>query len=310
VTKSAGLALIGFSDAYERLRPDLAVVLGDRYEILAAAIAAHVARIPTAHIGGGETTEGAIDEAIRHSITKMSCLHFTSTEAYRRRVIQLGEDPDTVFNVGALGLEHLRRTKLMSREELEASLGMELGSINFLVTYHPSTLGEPPEEGTAAMLSALDEFAGARIVFTYPNSDAGGRRVIEMIDRYVSASGGRSRAFVSLGQTRYLSVLRHFDAVIGNSSSGIIEAPSFKIPTVNIGERQRGRIRAESVIDCGASARGISGAIARALSPGFRGIASSGANPYEKDGSAAAVADVLMGHSPPSGGKKFRDLEF
>jgi UDP-hydrolysing UDP-N-acetyl-D-glucosamine 2-epimerase len=310
VTKSAGLALIGFSDAYERLRPDLAVVLGDRYEILAAATAAHFAGIPIAHIGGGETTEGAIDEAIRHSITKMSSLHFTSTEAYRRRVIQLGENPGTVFCVGALGLEHLRRTKLMSRCELEASLGMELGARNFLVTYHPSTLGEPPEEGVSALLSALEEFGDARIVFTYPNSDAGGRSVIKMIDRFASENGGRSRAFVSLGQTRYLSVLRHFDAVIGNSSSGLIEAPSFKIPTVNIGERQKGRIRADSVIDCGASAGEISGAITRALSPAFRDVVEASSNPYEKDGAAASIADALTAYDPPSAGKKFYDLEF
>ncbi|MDR1481060.1 MAG: UDP-N-acetylglucosamine 2-epimerase [Synergistaceae bacterium] len=310
VTKSAGLALIGFSDAYERLRPDLVIVLGDRYEILAAAIAAYFAGIPTAHIGGGETTEGAIDEAIRHSITKMSCLHFTSAEAYRRRVIQLGEDAESVFNVGALGLEHLRRTRLMDRGELAASLGMELGAINLLVTYHPSTLGESPEEGCAALLSALGGFPGARIVFTYPNSDAGGRSVINMIDNYAGANREGRRAFVSLGQARYLSVLKHFDAVIGNSSSGLIEAPSFKIPTVNIGDRQKGRIRAESVIDCGASAREITAAIGRALSPEFKEVASSCVNPYEKDGTAAAIADALLGYRPPAGGKKFRDLEF
>jgi UDP-hydrolysing UDP-N-acetyl-D-glucosamine 2-epimerase len=310
VSKSAGLAMIGFSDAYERLRPDWTVVMGDRYETFAAAAAAYIAGIPLAHIGGGETTEGAIDEAMRHAVTKMSYLHFVSTEEYRRRVIQLGESPGRVYNVGALGLEHLRGTETMSAEELWESLGMSPGGKNFIVTYHPSTAGEPPEEGFAALLSALDAYGGAKIVFTYPNADAGGRAITAMTEKYAAGNPGRARAFASLGQRRYLSVLRHFDAVIGNSSSGLIEAPSFGIPTVNIGDRQRGRVRAPSVIDCEARADAVIEAIAYAISPDFRAAAEKRVNPYDRAGTAAAIASALKEQGAPARAKKFHDVAF
>jgi UDP-hydrolysing UDP-N-acetyl-D-glucosamine 2-epimerase len=310
ISKSTGLAMIGFSDAYERLKPDWVVLLGDRYEILAASAAAYIAGIPIAHIGGGETTEGAIDEAIRHSITKMSRLHFVSAERYRRRVIQLGEDPCTVHDVGALGLEHLRRARLLARNELEESLGLRLGEKNFLVTYHPSTAGEPAGAGFASLLAALDAFHDARVVFTYPNSDEGGRAIIDMTEKYVNENPERSKAFASLGQIRYLSALKHFDAVIGNSSSGLIEAPSLKIPTVNIGDRQKGRMRADSVIDCAADATAIRRAIDKALSADFKKLARACSNPNEKDGTANAIASILIGCGAPCKSKKFYDLEF
>jgi UDP-hydrolysing UDP-N-acetyl-D-glucosamine 2-epimerase len=310
VSKSAGLAMMGFSDAFERLSPDWAVVMGDRYEMFAAAAAAYIAGIPLAHIGGGETTEGAIDEAMRHSITKMSYLHFVSTEQYRRRVIQLGESPSRVFNVGALGPEHLGRTELLGEEELWASLGMSPGAMNFMVTYHPSTMGEPPEEGFVALLSALDGRKDAKIVFTYPNADAGGRAITAMIDRYIGENPDRAAAFASLGQRKYLSVLKYFDAVIGNSSSGMIEAPSFGIPTVNIGDRQKGRVRAPSVIDCEAGGDAITEAIEKAVSPDFRAAARQCVNPYERAGTAASIASALAGYDGSARMKKFHDISF
>ena len=310
VSKSMGLAMISFPDAYERLRPDWVVILGDRYEIFAAATAAYMMKIPIAHIGGGETTEGAVDEAIRHAISKMANLHFVSTETYRRRVIQLGESPERVFNTGALGLDHLKRTALLSRRELEAALDFQLGETNFIVTYHPATLGEDADEGFIALLNALRRFPQARVVFTYPNSDAGGRGIIEAIDAFAEACASRCKAFTSLGQQRYLSALQHFDVVIGNSSSAIIEAPSFGIPAVNIGERQRGRVRAASVIDCAANEAAIAAAIEQALSADFRALAKNADNPYEGSGDAAGmICEILSSAESPATGKKFYDIE-
>ncbi len=271
VTKSMGLGVIGFADALNRLAPDILVVLGDRFEILAAAQAAMICRIPIAHLHGGETSEGAFDEGIRHAITKMAHLHFVAAEPYRRRVIQMGENPSRVFNVGAPGLDHLSRTPWMTREELEASLGMQLCLPVFLVTYHPATLGnEKPELVMDELLTALGDFPEASIVFSYPNADTGGRALIEQIDRFVAASCSRAKAFPSLGQRRYLSLMRLADVVIGNSSSALIEAPALKKAGVNIGDRQKGRLKATSVINVTGNRIDIAEAIRRGLSQQFR----------------------------------------
>jgi UDP-hydrolysing UDP-N-acetyl-D-glucosamine 2-epimerase len=308
ITKSLGLGVIGFADAFDRLKPDIVVVLGDRYEILAAAEAAYIARIPIVHIGGGEVTEGAVDEAMRHMITKMSSLHVVANETYRRRVIQLGEDPGSVYCGKSSTIEYLEREPLMSKKELEAALGFKLRGVNFLVTYHPATLGEEAGPGFSEILAALGMFPDAGIVFTYPNSDTDGRVIIGMIERFTRSNGDRAAAFISLGAARYFGCLAHFDAVIGNSSSGIIEAPVFKIPTVNIGDRQRGRMRSASVIDCEPTAPAISGAIRRALSPEFAKIASEAVNPYGDAAGAMRVIDILRGVELVSGLKKFFDM--
>ena len=271
IAKSIGLGVIGFADALDRLRPDILVVLGDRFEILAAAQAAMVARIPIAHIHGGETTEGAFDEGIRHAITKMAQWHFVAADAYRKRVIQLGESPDRVFNFGAPGSDHLQHSDWMERDALEQSLGILLNSPVFLVTYHPATLGQTdPVTAMNELLAGLDEFPDATVVFTYPNADTGGRALIERVDEWIAVNKHRAKAFVSLGQQRYLSLMREADAVIGNSSSGLCEAPALKKATVNIGDRQKGRLKAASIIDAAENKNAIVAAINKALSAGFR----------------------------------------
>lgn len=251
ISKSMGLAMISFSECFERLRPDLIVVLGDRFEIFSAVSAATVAKIPVAHLHGGETTEGAFDEAFRHSITKMSHLHFTSTEEYRRRVIQLGEHPSRVFNVGAIGIENIKTLNFLSKEELEKSIKFKLGEHFALVTFHPVTLEHgTSEEQFRNLLDALDEFNEMRVIFTKANADTDGRIINKLIDSYVEKNKDRAIAFTSMGQLRYLSTMKYASMVIGNSSSGIIEAPTFKVPTINIGDRQKGRVKAESIINC------------------------------------------------------------
>lgn len=271
ITKSIGIGVIGFADAFSRLNPDIVVLLGDRFEILAAAQAALVARIPIAHIHGGEVTEGVIDEAIRHSVTKMAHLHFVAAEIYARRVIQLGEHPERVFNFGAPGLDYIRQLTLLTKEELEEALDFSLGKINFLVTYHPVTLDKQgPKQAVQALLSALNHFPEAKIIFTKSNADTDGRIIGQLIDDYVAKHPQRAKAFISLGQLKYYSVLSHVDVIIGNSSSGIIEAPFFKKPTVNIGERQKGRLKAASVIDCPENEQEIVKAIEKALSKEFQ----------------------------------------
>lgn len=294
ITKSMGVGLIGFADVFERLRPDIVVVLGDRYEIMVAAQAAMVARIPIAHLHGGESTEGLIDEAIRHSITKMAHLHFTATEKYRQRVIGLGEHPSRVFNVGAVGLDNIHRLQLMNREQFEQSISFELGERNFLVTYHPLTLTSTSSvEYMQQLLVALDQFPDAHIIFTKPNSDPNGRNMALMIDEYVEANRERAVAFISLGQVRYLSALQHVDVVVGNSSSGIIEAPMFKKPTVNIGPRQQGRVKGSSIIDCGESSEEIVKAIKKALSPAFQKTLMNCESLYGQGNSSPVIKDIL-----------------
>jgi UDP-hydrolysing UDP-N-acetyl-D-glucosamine 2-epimerase len=271
IAKSIGLGVIGSADALDRLKPDILVVLGDRFEILAAAQAAVVARIPIAHIHGGETTEGAFDESIRHAITKMAQWHFVAAEPYRKRVIQLGEASDQVFNFGAPGLDHLQYLEWMDRPSLEKSLAIKLGPPVFLVTYHPATLSQ--REPVAAMnelLAALEEFSQATIIFTYPNADTGGRVLIERLNQWVAANRRHAKAFVSLGQQRYLSLMREADVIIGNSSSGLTEAPALKKATVNIGDRQKGRLKASSVLDAEENKTAIVVAINKTLSVDFR----------------------------------------
>ena len=294
VTKSLGLGVIGFADAFDRLAPDIVVVLGDRFEILAAAQAAMLACIPIAHIHGGETSEGAFDEGIRHAITKMAQWHFTAAEPYRRRVVQLGEAPDRVFNVGAPGLDILATAKWMDRDELATSLDMELGKPLFVVTYHPVTLeSRSPRDAMMQLLGALEAFPQATIVFTYPNADTGGRALIDCIDQFVARNRSRAKAFVSLGQLRYLSLMREANVVIGNSSSGLTEAPAMKRATVNIGNRQNGRLKASSVIDATDDQASIIDAIEQALSAEFVSRLPATHSLYGQGDAAAAMVSLL-----------------
>lgn len=294
VVKSMGLGTIGFADALERLRPDILVVLGDRFEALAVVQAAHIMRIPVAHLHGGETTEGAFDDAIRHAITKMSNWHFVAAEAYRKRVIQMGETPSTVFNVGAIGLDHLKRSPMMNLDELSASLNFKLREPYLVVTYHPVTLLE--EEAVAsfkALLSALDQFPDCQIILTYPNADNGGRAVIPLLEKYALSQPDRVFAIPSLGFKRYLSAISRASAVIGNSSSGIIEVPAFGIPTVNIGTRQLGRIAADSVLHCASDRSSITEALNKALSSAFAHVCKNICNPYGQGCASSEIIKVL-----------------
>jgi UDP-hydrolysing UDP-N-acetyl-D-glucosamine 2-epimerase len=294
ICKSIGLGVISYSETLERLKPDIVVILGDRFEALAFAIASFVHRIPIAHLYGGELTYGAIDEAFRHSITKMSYLHFTSTEEYRKIILQLGESPDRVFNVGALGIDNIRKMKLLSKKELESKLGFKFGKKNFLVTYHPVTL----EKGTSKkqfenLLSVLEEYKDIKLIFTKANADTEGRIINYMIDKFVQYNKERAIAFTSMGQLLYLSTMQYVDAVVGNSSSGIIEAPSFKIGTINIGDRQKGRIKAESVIDCEPTKESIRRAIEILYSTSFQSKLKNVVNPYGDGHAAKRIVRVL-----------------
>ena len=281
VSKSMGLAQISFAEAYDELAPDLVVVLGDRYEIFSAASAATIARIPLVHLHGGVTTEGAYDEAMRHSITKMSHLHFVATEEYRKRVIQLGEEPQKVFNVGGLGIENIKRLKLLSKEAFEKAIDFTLAPRNILVTFHPVTLeNTTAQEQFQELLSAIDKLKETHIIYTKANSDTDGRVINQMIDEYVSKNSHKAISFTSLGQLRYLSALQYMDAVVGNSSSGLLEAPSFKIGTINIGDRQKGRIKAFSVIDCAPTIESIENALVKLYSPAFQETLKYIKNPY------------------------------
>ena len=268
---------------------------GDRFETFCAAAAACISLIPIAHIHGGETTQGAVDEAFRHSITKMSHLHFTSTEEYRKRVIQLGESPDRVFNVGALGIENIRKLPLLSRKDLEKEIGFSLGQQCILVTYHPVTL----EQATAQiqfqnLLNAIDTIDGLHIIFTKANADTEGRIINQMIDEYVTRKKkNAATSFTSMGQIRYLSAMKHVDAVVGNSSSGIVEAPSFKAPTVNIGDRQKGRVQTRSVINCSPTKDVIIQALKQVLSPEFKQSIQDMTNPYEKEKTAKNIKEII-----------------
>lgn len=288
--KSISRGISGLADAFDALKPDLLLILGDRFEMLAVASTALIYRIPIAHIHGGETTEGAFDDAIRHAITKMSHLHFTSTEVYRKRVIQLGEQPDRVFNVGALGVENVLNTDFMTKAELEHSLNFQLTDKCLLCTYHPATLSQmSSEDQVSNLLQALDYFQDFHIIFTYSNSDTNSRIIIKRIQEYVDFNGDRCLFIPSLGQRRYFSALKHVNAVIGNSSSGIIEVPSFGIPTLDIGDRQKGRIAAKSVIHCGYSTDEIKKGLEKVTN--YQSIGFD--NPYYKKGTCNAILKVF-----------------
>lgn len=306
VSKSMGLAIIGFAEVFDRLKPDLLFVLGDRYEILAAAQAAMVARIPIAHLCGGDVTEGAMDEAIRHAITKMSHLHFVSNQDAARRVCQLGEDPAQVYCVGSPGLDRIRLTPRMTRDAFFASIGFVPRARNLLVTFHPATLDDDVSAACMEMLAALDALGPeVGLIFTGVNADTGGRAVAACIDGFV-AMHPNACAHVSLGAARYFSALGHVDAVVGNSSSGLYEAPSFAIPTVNIGDRQGGRLKARSVLDCAADREAILAALRQAFAMDCSGTA----NPYGDGHSAERIIAVLkaVGDTRPLLKKRFFDV--
>lgn len=310
VTKSLGLGVIGFADALKELLPDIVVLLGDRYETLAAAMAALMARIPVAHVHGGELTEGAFDDAIRHSITKMSHLHFVALEDYRRRVIQLGENPANVHLVGAMGIDSVRKLDLMNREALEKDLGFEFGKRNLLVAFHPVTLGQTAgEEQLREVLDALAELDDTRLIFTMPNADPGGRVLFEMIESFVDRHPN-ARAYTSLGQLRYLSCMKQVDGMVGNSSSGLMETPAFRKGTVNVGERQKGRLRADSVIDCDPRKDSIAAALKRLYSEEFQHSMKNVVNPYG-DGNASEKIVKILATVPLEGLtiKHFFDLD-
>lgn len=294
ISKSMGLAQISFAEAYDELKPDIVVVLGDRYEIFSATSAAMIARIPIVHLHGGETTEGAFDESIRHSITKISHLHFTATEEYRNRVIQLGEYPSRVFNVGGLGIENIKRLKLLTKEEFEKSIEFKLNKKNILVTFHPVTLeNSTAQEQFQELLDVIDELKETNIIFTKANSDTDGRIINQMIDEYVTKNFEKSVQFTSLGQLRYLSALQFVDAVVGNSSSGLLEVPSFKIGTINIGDRQKGRIKADSVIDCSANKTDIEKAFERLYSKEFQNSLLTVQTPYGDGCASKKIIEAL-----------------
>ncbi len=310
IGKSVGLATINFSDEFARLNPDLIIVLGDRFEILAAAQAAYIARIPLAHIHGGEVSFGALDEGFRHVISKLSHLHFVAAESYRHRVIQMGESPDRVFNVGAIGLDNIQPAKLLNKTQWQKSVGFTLSRLNFIVTYHPVTVDpEGTRKHVVNLLQALDHFPEAHILFTKSNADETGRMIGEMLLDYVSNKLHRCKVVANLGTTLYLSSLQHFDMVIGNSSSGLIETPYFKKPTINVGLRQEGRLKASSVIDCHDTEYDIVQAMNKALSPDFQTSLQNIQSHYGKGDVAKKIMTTLRRHNFKNlFRKRFHDL--
>lgn len=309
ISKAIGNTIAGFAEAYYNLKPELVIVLGDRSEIFGAVAAAVIDNIPVAHIHGGETTEGAYDEFIRHAITKMSHLHFASCEVYRKRIIQMGENPATVFNVGAIGIDSIKKLKLLSIDEFEKAINYKLNKINVLITFHPVTL----EENTAKhqfqeLIDALDRLTEVTLIFTKPNSDKGGASIIKMIDDYVIRNPTKSISFNSLGQLRYLSALQYVDFVIGNSSSGILEVPIFKKPTINIGDRQKGREMTKSIINCKPNRNEILQAIQKALNVQFKIEIQNQSNPYGNGTATNKIMNVLRISHLENTKKSFYDL--
>jgi len=294
ITHSLSLALEGFALSFHTLQPDLVILLGDRFEILGAAAAALIANVPVAHLHGGELSQGAIDDSIRHAVTKMSHLHFTATNEYRKRVIRMGEEPPRVFMVGGMGMDNIRKMTFLGREEFEKAIDFKLGTRNLLITYHPETL-EPGKAGAQAdeLLRALGKLEDTCFIFTLPNADTGHRAIVEKIQDFVIRTGDKAILIKSMGQLNYLSAMKHVDAVVGNSSSGIIEAPGFRIGTLNIGRRQDGRIRAASVIDCQCSEPAILKGLKKIYSPGFQEMLKTVKNPYGTGGAAVKVLDIL-----------------
>lgn len=304
IVKSTGIATSLLSDSFDRLQPDIVLLLGDRYETHAAATAAMLMNIPIAHIHGGEITEGAVDEQIRHSITKMSYLHFCATETYRKRVIQMGEDPARVFNTGAPGIDNIINLKLLTKSKLEKELNWKLTSKSALFTYHPVTLEESDIEiDLEAILSVLETFS-FNILFTYANADSGGRIINQKIEEFCKIQPSKYKVVKSLGQVKYLSAMKYVNLLIGNSSSGIIEAASFKKPVINIGDRQKGRLRGKNVIDCNLNS--LQDSIKLALSSSFRNNIKNMNNIYGIGAAADIILDKLI-NEPISVIKKFRD---
>lgn len=309
ISKSIGLGLISFSDFFKNQETDLLIILGDRTELLSVSIAAMIKGVPIAHISGGETTEGAYDEAIRHSLTKMSYIHFTATAGYTKRVIQLGEAPERVFNVGAIGIDSIKSLKLLNRDEFQSSIEFSLNKRNLLVTFHPVTLEkESAEQQFKAILDSIDKFPETNIIFTKPNSDKGGRIISKMIDNYVKANREKSVSFDSLGQLRYLSALQFVDVVLGNSSSGIVEVPYFKIPTINVGDRQKGREMPLSVINCEPSDSEVTSSLELAFSDEFKSSIVNVASPYGDGTATEKIFEVLKYLKIESTKKSFYDI--
>ena len=293
ITKSMGIGLISFADALDELKPDLLLVLGDRFETLAAVNAALIAKIPVAHLHGGESTEGLIDEAIRHSITKMSHIHFVAAETYKEKVIQLGEQPNTVFNVGGLGLDNLSRLELLDKKKLEETLDFKFKDRNLLITFHPVTLeSDTSKLQIEELLEAISSLTNTGFIFTMPNMDTDGKVLFEMIKNF-NKDNENAKLFDSLGQLKYLSCIKHVDMVVGNSSSGLIEVPSFKKPTINIGDRQKGRLKANSVIDCDPVKKSITNALNKAFSSEFQNIVRETINPYGNGGASNKIIKIL-----------------
>ncbi|PJZ45525.1 UDP-N-acetylglucosamine 2-epimerase [Leptospira brenneri] len=294
IAKSVGLGMIGLSDALKDLKPDLVFLLGDRFELLSVAPICLFSNIPIAHIHGGEITEGAYDDAIRHSITKMSNLHFVATEEYRNRVIQLGENPETVFCVGGLGVDAIKNLQFLNKEELENELDFRFGERNLLVTFHPVTLEEHSSlEQFDYLLSALDKFPEINIIFTLPNSDNGSRGLIDKINTYVSGRKN-SKAFTSLGQLKYFSTIRFVDAVVGNSSSGLLEVPTLKKFTINIGDRQKGRVRAKSVLDCQPNQDEIENTLKLIYTNEYKSLLRDIQNPYGEGDASEKIFKIVQ----------------
>ena len=293
ISKSMGLGLIGFGEVLHQLQPDIMLILGDRFELFSAAVAALVAQIPIAHLHGGESTEGAFDEAIRHSITKMSHLHFVAAEEYRKRVIQLGEHPERVFLVGGLGIDNIKKLNLLDRSALETSIDFNLGAKNLLITFHPVTLEKQTStKQMGELLAVLNTLDDTHLIFTMPNADTDGRVIIDIINKFV-AEHPNARAYTSLGQLRYLSCIQYVDGVIGNSSSGLLEVPSFAKGTINIGDRQGGRLKANSVIDCSPDKNSITSAIEKLYSNTFQTILKTVENPYGTGGASKKIVETL-----------------
>ena len=300
VANSMSIAQKLFLKTFLEIEPDIVVVLGDRYEIFSAAIAAMITKIPIAHIHGGEITEGSLDDCMRHCITKMSFLHFVASEEYYKRVIQLGECPSRVFNVGGLGVENVKKLKLLSRGDFEKSIKFKLNKKNILITFHPVTLeNNTSKKSFQELLNAIECLSDTNIIFTKTNSDIDGKVINEMIDKFTKLNPKTSIGFKSLGHLRYLSALQFVDIVLGNSSSGLMEAPSFKIATINIGTRQKGRIRASSVIDCKPKKKYIKEAIERAYSKQFQKSLKNAKNPYDKGSSSKKIVNILKNFQIP-----------
>ena len=305
ISKSTGLGLIGFSDAFEDLNPDMAILLGDRFEILSAALALTFAKIPFAHLHGGESTEGALDESIRHSITKMAWWHFVAADEYKKRVIQLGENPKKVFNVGGLGVDVIKRTKLLSKSELEEKTAIRFAKKNLLITFHPVTLdSNTSQKHFKSIISVLNDLKDSLFIFTMPNADSQGRIIKKIINDFVSTHLKNSIAFETMGNLNYLSTLQYVDAVVGNSSSGLTEAPTFKIGTINIGDRQKGRLKSKSVIDCNPNKESIVKAIETLYSKDFKKGLLDVKNPYGDGFATEKIISILKKETIPKELKK------